>query len=168
MNKKGYTLVELLAVVAIMAIILLIAIPNVLEGLNESRMNNFGNEVNTLYSTAKSQFNLEKGRGIVKYTYKDDERLAIYCQKWNDPLEECKNEFTSENSEDTSFRIILDVDGNVRYMYVSNGRFIYACYDKDECAHRSMEKCPDDDFPSNCIYDSTDEGSAPSIEDNRP
>ena len=69
MNKKGYTLVELLAVVAIMAIILLIAIPNVLEGLNESRMNNFGNEVNTLYSTAKSQFNLEKGRGIVKYTY---------------------------------------------------------------------------------------------------
>ena len=171
MNRKGFTLVELLAVVAIMAIILLIAIPNVMEGLNESKMNNFGNEVNTLYSTAKTQFNLEKGRGLVKYTYIDGERYAVYCQNWTDNVEECKNELSNDNSEGMSFKIVVDVDGKVNYMYINNKRFYYACYDEYECANRSMEKCSDDiglEGFSNCIIDTSAGGEAPSIEDTRP
>ena len=34
MNKKGFTLVELLAVIAILALLIIIALPNVLEMFN--------------------------------------------------------------------------------------------------------------------------------------
>ena len=169
MNKKGFTLVELLAVVAITAIILLIAIPNVMEGLNESKMNNFGNEVSTLHDSAKTQFNLEKGRGQVKYIYDGYARYAVYCKNWTDNVEDCKNELSSENQEGMSYKIVLDVDGNVDYMYISDGRFAYVCYDSYECGHRNLEACGEfDEYGNNCIYDSTAGGSAPSIEDNRP
>ena len=41
MNKKGFTLVELLAVIAILAILVIIAIPNVLKMFNDSKRNAF-------------------------------------------------------------------------------------------------------------------------------
>ena len=40
-NKKGFTLVELLAVIVVLAIIMLLAIPNVLSVLNVSRRKAF-------------------------------------------------------------------------------------------------------------------------------
>ena len=40
-NKKGFTLVELLAVIAILAILVIIAIPNVLKMFNDSKKNAF-------------------------------------------------------------------------------------------------------------------------------
>ncbi len=169
MNKKGFTLVELLAVVAITAIILLIAIPNVMEGLNESKMNNFGNEVSTLYSSAKTQFNLEKGRGQVKYIYDGYSRYAVYCKNWTENPEDCKNELSSENQEGMSYKIVVDVDGNVDYMYISDGRFTYACYYSYECGHRNLEACSDTNYEkANCIFDSTAGGNPPMLEDNRP
>ena len=44
MNKKGFTLVELLAVIAILAILVIIALPNVLSMYNEARKNTFVTE----------------------------------------------------------------------------------------------------------------------------
>ena len=41
MNKKGFTLVELLAVIAILAILVIIALPNVLELYRTARKNTF-------------------------------------------------------------------------------------------------------------------------------
>ena len=37
MNKKGFTLVELLAVIVILAVILVIAVPQILNTIDESR-----------------------------------------------------------------------------------------------------------------------------------
>ncbi len=167
MNKKGFTLVELLAVVAITAIILLIAIPNVMEGLNESKMNNFGNEVSTIYSSAKTQFNLEKGRGQVKYTYDNYERKAIYCQNWTENPEDCKNELSNENQTGMSYKIVLDVDGNVDYMHITDGRFLYICNDSDECGHRNLEACNDGESGNNCILDLSAGSSSPNTNSNQ-
>jgi prepilin-type N-terminal cleavage/methylation domain-containing protein len=47
MNKKGFTLVELLAVVAILAIIMVIAIPRILDSIDQSKRKSF-------FSSAKS------------------------------------------------------------------------------------------------------------------
>ena len=41
MNKKGFTLVELLAVIAILALIVIIALPNVFSMFNEAKKDTF-------------------------------------------------------------------------------------------------------------------------------
>ena len=56
MNKKGFTLVELLAVIAILAILVIIALPNVLKMFNESKQNSFMTEVRDIYKQAQTQF----------------------------------------------------------------------------------------------------------------
>ena len=43
MNKKGFTLVELLAVIAILALLVIIALPNVLSMFNNAKKDLFYN-----------------------------------------------------------------------------------------------------------------------------
>ena len=40
-NKKGFTLVELLAVIVILAVILVIAIPRILDVIDSSKLSSF-------------------------------------------------------------------------------------------------------------------------------
>ena len=40
-NKKGFTLVELLAVIVVLAIIMIIAIPAVVESMNNAKKGSF-------------------------------------------------------------------------------------------------------------------------------
>ena len=51
-NKKGFTLIEILAVVAILGILSLIAVPNVLKYLNESRKRAMITQENTILDAA--------------------------------------------------------------------------------------------------------------------
>ena len=59
MNKKGFTLVELLAVIAILAILVIIALPNVLKMYNTSKKNIFLVEVK------------DENKEIKSFTYSD-------------------------------------------------------------------------------------------------
>ena len=56
MKKKGFTLVELLAVIAILAILVIIALPNVMSLFNEAKKNSFANELKEIYKTAQNQW----------------------------------------------------------------------------------------------------------------
>ena len=60
-NKKGFTLVELLAVIAILAILVIMALPAVLRMFEQARVDSFNNELNTIIRTAKQQYLLEGG-----------------------------------------------------------------------------------------------------------
>ena len=55
-DKKGFTLVELLAVIAILAILVLIAIPNVLNLYRNARKNTFVDEVQNIVRTAQQKY----------------------------------------------------------------------------------------------------------------
>ena len=55
MNKKGFTLVELLAVIVILAVIILIAITAVLPQMDKARRNSFADEVLSYAKAAESK-----------------------------------------------------------------------------------------------------------------
>lgn len=62
-NKKGFTLVELLAVIAILAILVIIALPNVMGMFNSAKKSTFVTEAEKIYQQVTTDFvsdNLKK------------------------------------------------------------------------------------------------------------
>lgn len=55
-NEAGFTLVELLAAMVILALLTAIAVPNVLKMLNKSRSETYINDAQRLISTAENQY----------------------------------------------------------------------------------------------------------------
>ncbi len=55
-NRKGFTLVELLAVIAILAILVIIALPNVMGMFNDAKKNSFTTELKNIYKVAQQQW----------------------------------------------------------------------------------------------------------------
>lgn len=66
-NKKGFTLVELLAVIAILAILVVIALPNVIGMFQGAKKGTFKTEVQTIMKQAQSTWVLDGG-GAAVYT----------------------------------------------------------------------------------------------------
>ena len=65
-NKKGFTLVELLAVIVVLAVIILIAMPSVMNSMAKARRNSFvieANEVIKSAQTAYAQYLMNGGGG---------------------------------------------------------------------------------------------------------
>ena len=56
MKKKGFTLVELLAVIAILAVLVIIALPNVLKLFRNAKQNTFITEVQNLVRSAEDKY----------------------------------------------------------------------------------------------------------------
>lgn len=79
MKNKGFTLVELLAVIAIMAILLIIALPNVLKMFNESKEKVFLTESKSVFKEAINQT-------VKDRNYAD----VIYCKSMNDEVNPLK------------------------------------------------------------------------------
>ena len=55
-NRKGFTLVELLAVVAILSLLVIIALPNVMSMFNNAKKNAFATELKEVYKTAEQKW----------------------------------------------------------------------------------------------------------------
>lgn len=59
MNKKGFTLVELLAVIVVLAIIMVIAVPTILGNLNIAKKKSFQLEAQRILDNAMAFYNSE-------------------------------------------------------------------------------------------------------------
>ncbi len=74
MNKKGFTLVELLAVLAIIAIIGVIAVPNVISLMDNNKKDQMINDAQRLISLAKNavasdrEFRANTSKQSIEYT----------------------------------------------------------------------------------------------------
>jgi prepilin-type N-terminal cleavage/methylation domain-containing protein len=80
MKKIGFTLVELLAVIAILAILIIIALPNILKLFNEAQMKIFLQEAKNINKAAEDSYLVQK-MGITSplettYTYVDGEETV--------------------------------------------------------------------------------------------
>jgi prepilin-type N-terminal cleavage/methylation domain-containing protein len=152
MNKKGFTLVELLAVIAIMAILVVIAMPNVLEALNRAKRNSFIDDIYTLYNTAKTQYSLDKsdetnglGRNITYCSSRDLNSFSQNCSPLDDF--DCSNSLTLKVSgNNANYVVKVNKDGQVVYMYVNNEVFDYKCNDESSCKTVVVKS-----FNDNCV-----------------
>ena len=59
-NKKGFTLVELLAVITLLAILMGIAVPNIVSTVNNSKRNEFLSDAKRMVSKAEYLLSLDK------------------------------------------------------------------------------------------------------------
>ena len=86
-NKKGFTLVELLAVIVVLSIIILIAMPSVMNSMAKARRNSFfieANEVIKSAQTAYSEFLSNGGAGSTLCVPYDVLKEAGYIEKNDD------------------------------------------------------------------------------------
>ena len=111
-NKKGFTLVELLAVIAILAILVIIALPNVINMYNKAQKETFLTEAKKIYSEAEKKYISSSitGDGVKKISSEDNSKLDMTGEK----LQYC---------------IILNNGGKVKSMKVSNGKWIASLED---------------------------------------
>ena len=107
MKKRGFTLVELLAVIAILAILVIIALPNVLKMFNDAKKNSFLTETKTIYSEVSKKYISEsmKGNKLTYISSEDDTKLEM-------------------TGRDLQYCVLLNTDGSVSEMKVSNGTLI--------------------------------------------
>ena len=107
-NKKGFTLVELLAVIAILAILVIMALPAVLRMFNSARKDSFTNEVNTVLRTARQQYLLSGGSDT----------------KWSNAEGSTKTLYLTGNNS-LKYYVEMNGNGQIIKLQVTNGDFQY-------------------------------------------
>ncbi len=114
MNKKGFTLVELLAVITILAVIALITTPIIFGVIEDSRMNTFTRSVEEMRNVIDMDYN-EYGRsGRVTYKYSNNKLVCVECDGGSD----LELDFTGEI--DDAFGTFYNNDGEIT-LTVENG-----------------------------------------------
>ena len=111
MNKKGFTLVELLAVIAILAILVIIALPNVLKMYNTSKKNIFLVEAKEIYGEVSKKYISENLKG---------NKLSYVSSEDNTKLEMTGNEL--------KYCIQVDNKGKITAMKIGDNNY-YLFYD---------------------------------------
>lgn len=74
LNKKGFTLVELLAVIVVLAIIMIFAIPNVMNSVDDARKGMFKNYAQKVMNSAEQTYQTDillNNAGKTCYTLSD-------------------------------------------------------------------------------------------------
>ena len=105
MKKKGFTLVELLAVIAILALLVIIALPNVLKMFNQAKKDTFLTEAKTIYKEISKKYITETMRG---------NKISI--------ISNTNNKLDLE-SNDLKYKVKLKNDGSIKKFEVSNENY---------------------------------------------
>ena len=109
MKKRGFTLVELLAVIAILAIVVIMALPAVLRMFNQARIDTFSNEINTILRTAKQQYLLEGGN----------------AQTWTN-ADGSTNKLPLTGNSKLKYYVKMNGNGQITKLQVTNGEYQYS------------------------------------------
>ena len=106
MKNKGFTLVELLAVISILAILVIIALPNVLKMFNDAKKNSFLTEAKTVYGEAGKKY-------ISDNIASPSNNEHIYCKSKTDSLNPL-----NLSGRGINYYIKTDSNGNVNTIVV--------------------------------------------------
>ena len=113
MNKKGFTLVELLAVIAILAILVIIALPNVMSMFNKAKKSSFETEVKEIYTNAKQQWINDSLTISSAQTYIKSES------------ENCGKQLDMNIRNNLNYYVEMNGTGKITNLYVTDGTYQY-------------------------------------------
>ena len=125
-NKKGFTLVELLAVIAILAILVVIALPNVMGMFNSAKAGSFQTEVQTMMSQVSSDY--------VNNTLQSNSKATIFTNltlvdtvKTVNSVTYVTDDLSLEGGDGKSYMIRVSKSGKIEAVKVWDNSFcIYA------------------------------------------
>ena len=126
MNKKGFTLVELLAVIAILAILVIIALPNVMEMFNNAKESTFVTEVQAIYKQVATDFVSDSLSSYGEHEYCQADALTTVPTWVSD---NCTTSATVKKlnlSTTKNYYVKVGSDGSVQKIVVYDGSFAYA------------------------------------------
>ena len=118
MNKKGFTLVELLAVIAILAILVIIALPNIMSMFNDARKNSFTTELKEIYKVAQQQWISDSLFGTGEKVYSSTSSQT------------CPHPLDMSGRKNLNYYIRINKAGKVVEYHASDGTYQYT-YDGD-------------------------------------
>lgn len=123
MNKKGFTLVELLAVIAILAILVIIALPNVMGMFNTAKENSFTTEAKTILQQAEQQWISDSIFGAEERTYvrDEDEKSCSFAKGSSNADETKKIDLSGRTS--LAYEITVDKSGKVTVFKATDGTY---------------------------------------------
>lgn len=112
-NRNGFTLVELLAVIAILAILIMIAIPNVIKMFNNAKRSAFETETKKIVQSITLQH-------MSNSIYNSGEHIYSNCK------EGCLNNLNYEDRENLSYFGKTNSNGKIVEFYITDGTFQYS------------------------------------------
>ena len=107
MNKKGFTLMEIIVVIALLGAIMLLVVPNITKNFKESKKRLFYDNVVSLYTSAERSF-------------------LLLDNTSNKTFSNSGNTLDVDVSEDITYKIVVNSYGEVTSMYVTNGTYSYS------------------------------------------
>ncbi len=111
-KNKGFTLVELLAVVAILSLLVIVALPNIIELFNDAKKNSFLTECKEIYKTAQQQWMMDSMFDTKDVTYA---RCSDCTEK----------ELSLSGRKTIDYLIRLNKAGKVIEFYATDGTYQY-------------------------------------------
>ena len=115
-NKKGFTLVELIAVIAILSILLVMALPQVLELFNDSRESAFITQVQSIYRAAEEQYVSDQ------LLPNEGTTATSYCK---DATNSNTDDDLNISNDDVLYNIEFNSEGQITLIEVSDDKFSY-------------------------------------------
>ncbi len=114
LNKKGFTLVELLAVIAILAILMLLITPNILNLFTQGKKDVFKTQVQRIWKAADQEYitDMMKGETPGPYCYSGESGAG-------------NNELSISENKKLLYYVSFDDAGNVSTLKVTDGTYYY-------------------------------------------
>ena len=106
MNKKGFTLIEIIVVIALLGAIMLLVVPNITKNFKESKKRLFYDNVLGIYSSASR-------------TYFSQDNVS------NKSFSNTGVKLDVDISDDITYRVKVDSYGAVLSIYVTDGTYTY-------------------------------------------
>ena len=158
-NKKGFTLVELLAVIVILAVIILIAVNAVLPQMRKARKNSFVDEAINFAKAAETAYVSDSLSGAGRSCYNVKDLKGQYVAKNDEDYDGWITITVNAQTEDITKRIwitdgknfyVSNADPSKSDMSVSNySSSAWEALDEAKDAACACQSCEEEEEPAN-------------------